>query len=33
VLEKNGFAVIGEDKGFADARGEEIEEFILRLDG
>lgn len=32
VLEKCGFARIGEDKGFANARGEEIEEFILRLD-
>jgi RimJ/RimL family protein N-acetyltransferase len=32
VLEKCGFARIGEDKGFADARGEEVEEFILRLD-
>ena len=32
VLEKCGFARIGEDKGFANARSEEIEEFILRLD-
>lgn len=32
VLEKCGFARIGEGKGFANARGEEIEEFILRLD-
>jgi RimJ/RimL family protein N-acetyltransferase len=32
VLEKCGFARIGEDKGFANARGEEVEEFILRLD-
>ncbi len=31
VLEKCGFARIGEDKGFANARNEEIEEFILRL--
>src|SRR5713226_4494355 len=28
VLEKCGFARIGEDKGFANARSEEIEEFI-----
>lgn len=32
VLEKCGFTRIGEDKGFANARGEEIEEFILKLD-
>jgi RimJ/RimL family protein N-acetyltransferase len=32
VLEKCGFARIGEDKGFANARSEEIAEFILRLD-
>lgn len=31
VLEKNGFVLIGEDKGFSNARGEEIEEFILVL--
>ncbi len=31
VLKKCGFAVIGEDKCFANARGEEVEEFILRL--
>lgn len=31
VLEKNGFSIIGEDKGFANARGEEVEEFILQL--
>jgi len=31
VLEKCGFKVEGEDKGFANARGEEIEEFILGL--
>src|SRR5712692_7641083 len=31
VLEKCGFTICGEGKGFADARGEEIEEFILRL--
>ena len=33
VLEKCGFRVVGEDRGFANARGEEIEELILRLDG
>lgn len=32
VLEKCGFAVIGEDTGFANARGQEIEEVLLRLD-
>lgn len=32
VLEKCGFRVIGEDRGFANARGNEIEEFILQLD-
>ena len=31
VLEKNGFVQIGEDKGFANARGMEIEEFIFQL--
>jgi RimJ/RimL family protein N-acetyltransferase len=31
VLAKCGFAVIGEDKGFANGRGEEVEEYILRL--
>ena len=31
VLEKCGFTRIGEDRGFANARGEEVEEFILRL--
>lgn len=29
VLEKCGFNVIGEAKGFANARGQEIEEFLL----
>ncbi|HEU4328698.1 MAG TPA: GNAT family N-acetyltransferase [Roseiflexaceae bacterium] len=33
VLEKCGFAICGEDKGFAHGRGAEVEEFILRLDG
>lgn len=32
VLEKCGFAICGEDKGFANARGQEIEEYLLRLD-
>jgi RimJ/RimL family protein N-acetyltransferase len=31
VLEKCGFAICGDDKGFANARGVEVEEFILRL--
>jgi RimJ/RimL family protein N-acetyltransferase len=31
VLEKCGFNVIGESKGFANARGKEIEEFLLEL--
>ena len=32
VLEKCGFTVSGEDRGFANARGEEIEEYVFRLD-
>ena len=32
VLEKCGFTIVGEDKGFPNARGEEVEEFILRLE-
>ena len=32
VLEKAGFRRIGVDRGFANGRGEEIEETILRLD-
>ena len=32
VLEKCGFTRIGEDTGFSNARGQETEEFILRLD-
>ncbi|WP_300597552.1 GNAT family N-acetyltransferase [Niabella sp.] len=32
VLEKGGFVRIGKDKGFANARQEEIEEFIYKLD-
>ncbi len=31
VLEKCGFEKIGTDKGFANARGKEIEEFIYKL--
>jgi RimJ/RimL family protein N-acetyltransferase len=31
VLEKCGFTMCGEDKGFSNARGEEVEEFILKL--
>ncbi len=31
VLEKNGFEVIGEDRGYANGRGAEIDELILRL--
>lgn len=32
VLEKCGFKIVGEDKGFANARGHEVEEFILKLE-
>lgn len=32
VLEKCGFVIIGEDKGFANARGAEIEEYIMQLE-
>jgi RimJ/RimL family protein N-acetyltransferase len=32
VLQKAGFAVVGTDRGFANARNAEIEETILRLD-
>ncbi len=32
VLQKCGFQIIGEDKGFAHGRGEDTEEYILRLD-
>ena len=31
VLEKNGFVKIGSDKGFANARQTEIEEYIYKL--
>ncbi|MFJ3173876.1 GNAT family N-acetyltransferase [Streptomyces roseus] len=33
VLEKCGFTVVGRDRGFANARGAEIDELVLRLDG
>jgi RimJ/RimL family protein N-acetyltransferase len=29
VLQKNGFEIVGEDKGFANARGQETEEYLL----
>ncbi|MCB0697310.1 MAG: GNAT family N-acetyltransferase [Chitinophagaceae bacterium] len=32
VLERNGFVRIGTDKGFANGRGKEIEEFVYRLE-
>ncbi|WP_059170333.1 GNAT family N-acetyltransferase [Bacillus sp. FJAT-27445] len=32
VLEKCGFKIISEDKGFSNARGKDVEEFILRLE-
>lgn len=32
VLEKNGFQQVGEERGFANARGEEIAEVVFRLD-
>lgn len=31
VLRKCGFVVIGEDKGYADGRGAEVEEWVLKL--
>jgi RimJ/RimL family protein N-acetyltransferase len=33
VLQKCGFSIVGEDRGFANARGTETEEFILALHG
>ena len=33
VLQKCDFKIIGEDKGFAEGRGKETEEYIFRLDG
>ena len=32
VMEKCGFTICGEGKGFAVARGEEVEEYILKLE-
>lgn len=32
VLEKCGFVIFDEDTGFSEARGVEVEEYILRLD-
>jgi RimJ/RimL family protein N-acetyltransferase len=32
VLEKCGFVIIDEDTGFANARGSEVEEYILKLE-
>jgi len=32
VLQKCGFKIIGKNKGFANGRGEQTEEYILRLD-
>ncbi len=31
VLEKCGFTIVGEDRGFANARDQEIEEWLLKL--
>lgn len=32
VMTNNGFAVVGEDRGFATARNEDVDELVLRLD-
>jgi RimJ/RimL family protein N-acetyltransferase len=32
VLEKCGFRVVATDRGFAEARSEEVDEFVLRLE-
>ncbi len=32
VLEKNGFQLYAHDKGFAENRGEEVEECLFKLD-
>nr|PZN36063.1 MAG: GNAT family N-acetyltransferase [Chloroflexota bacterium] len=32
VLEKCGFVIVGEDKGYANARNAETEEYLLRLE-
>lgn len=31
VLDKCGFRIIGDDRGFANGRGQEIEEYVLEL--
>lgn len=31
VLQKCGFAIVGEDRWYSEARGEEVEEFVLKL--
>ena len=31
VLEKNGFTIVGESRGFSNARGHEVEELLLEL--
>ncbi len=33
VLQKCGFAIVGEDKEYSNARGEEVEQVVLRLAG
>ncbi|MFJ8888535.1 GNAT family N-acetyltransferase [Streptomyces sp. NPDC102402] len=33
VLEKCGFEVVGQDRAFANARGAEIDELVMRLNG
>ena len=33
VLQKNGFEIVGEDKGFANARGQDAEEYMLVKEG
>jgi RimJ/RimL family protein N-acetyltransferase len=33
VLQKCGFKIIGQDRGFAPVRGEDTDEYILRLEG
>ncbi len=32
VLEKCGFGIVGEEKGYANARGEDVEEYVMKLD-
>jgi len=32
VLEKCGFVIVGQDRGFSNARGREVEEVILKLE-